>query len=74
MRALPNEFSNSILDEASSSNTGSLPPATQEPTQEQPVETSLFDLSAVLLVVLAAIVLTFTGAIVALCLPIGGGH
>jgi hypothetical protein len=65
MRApLPNELSISVPDERTSSDLSRPPQAAQEP----PVETSLVELSALLLIVLAGMVLTFAGAIVAISL------
>ena len=65
MRApLPNELSISALDERTSSEVTIPRPA----AQEQPVETSVVELSALLLIVLAGMVLTFAGAIVAISL------
>jgi hypothetical protein len=59
---LANEFSSSELDERTSSDVSSPPPAAQEDL----VETSVVELSALLLIVLTGIVLMFAGAIVAL--------
>jgi hypothetical protein len=65
MRApLPNELSISVPHELTSSDPSIAPPA----AQEQPVETSVVELSALLLIVLAGMVLTFAGAIVAISL------
>jgi hypothetical protein len=61
---LANEFSSSALDERSSSDVSSPPPAARV---ELP-ETSVVELSAILIVVLTGIVLTFTGATIALLL------
>jgi hypothetical protein len=61
---LPNEFSSSALDERAYSGVSVPPPAEQEAV----VETSVVELSALLIVILAGIVLTFTGAAIALLL------
>jgi hypothetical protein len=59
---LSNDFTNTLLDEPSSADVRFPPPA----AQEQPVETSLVDLSAILIVILTAIAVTFAGAIIAI--------
>jgi hypothetical protein len=62
MRApLPNELSISVLDERACADLSIPPAAAQEPL----VETSLVELSALLIVVLSGLVLLFVGAIVA---------
>ena len=62
---LVNEFSSSELDERTFSDVSSPPPA----TQDELVETSIVELSALLIVVLTGMVLVFAGAIMILSLP-----
>ena len=61
---LVNEFSSSELDERTFSDVSSPPAA-----QDELVETSVVELSALLIVVLTGMVLVFAGAIMILSLP-----
>jgi hypothetical protein len=62
LASLPNELSIPVLDERIPSDVSTPPPA----AQQQLVETSLVELSAPLIVVLAGLALLFAGAIAAL--------